>query len=473
MKLALKSLTFVYLIGISISLLCCNGSNQQNNTEESSEADHAITNTNVISMKGEEIQNNQTVLIKEGKIVKIGDADKVKVPEGTTEIDGNGKYLMPGLAEMHAHIPGNQNGEEIVEETLFLYLSNGITTIRGMLGQPYHLELKEKVNKGEMLGPRIYTSGPSLNGNTVPDTAIARKMVTEQKEAGYDFLKLHPGIKLDVFNEIVETANEVGITFAGHVSTDVGIRRAIEAKYASIDHVDGYLEGLVPESAGVDPGANGFFGINFTNLADESMIPELAKATKEANVWVVSTQCLMERWAGPGDPEALGAEEEMQYMSPQVISSWVNRKKNFIADENYSVETANKFNEIRRRIIKALHDEGVGLILGSDAPQIFNVPGFSIHHELKSMIDSGLTPYETLKTGTANPAIYFDAEGSFGTVEEGASADLILLNSNPLESIENVKNKAGVMVRGKWLSEKEIQENLKQIAYKHANSEGK
>jgi imidazolonepropionase-like amidohydrolase len=374
---------------------------------------------------------------------------------------------MPGLAEMHAHIPTNQNGSEIVEETLFLYLSNGVTTIRGMLGAPDHLTLRERVAKGEVLGPRIYTSGPSFNGNTASSPEVASQMVREQKEAGYDFLKLHPGITLENFNAIVETANEVGIPYAGHVPTDVGIRRAIEAKYASIDHVDGYLEGLVPTDAGVQADQNGFFGLNFTDLTDTGRIHDLAQATKEAGVWVVPTQSLLERWVGPTPPETLGQQPEMKYMSNQTVGGWVRQKNQFIHADNYTESRANRFNEIRRQIIKTLHEEGVGLLLGSDAPQVFNVPGFSIQHELDVMIKSGLTPYEALEIGTVNPAIYFGAEGEFGTLVPGASADMILLNSNPLGNVKNVQSRAGVMVRGQWLPEEEIQQRLHTIAEKN------
>jgi imidazolonepropionase-like amidohydrolase len=157
----------------------------------------------------------------------------------------------------------------------------------------------------------------------------------------------------------------------------------------------------------------------------------------------------------------------MKYMSNQTVGGWVRQKNQFIHADNYTESRANRFNEIRRQIIKTLHEEGVGLLLGSDAPQVFNVPGFSIQHELDAMIKSGLTPYEALKIGTVNPAIYFGAEGEFGTLVPGASADMILMNSNPLENVKNVQNRAGVIVRGQWLPEEEIQQRLNAIAEKY------
>lgn len=419
---------------------------------------------NIVDADENRIIPHQNVMVKNGKITAIGGLEELKFESGVNVIDAKDKFLMPGLAEMHAHIPGIDNGISLVEETLFLYLANGVTTIRGMLGQEYHLELREKVNSGEILGPRIFTSGPSLNGNSVKSLEEAERKVRAQKTAGYDFLKLHPGLTRANFDQIVKTANEVGIPYSGHVSVDVGIRRAIESRYASIDHVDGYLEGLVPASAGVEAGENGFFGVNFTTLADQNKIEELAKATKAAGVWVVPTQRLLERWVGMVNPNEIIKEEGMEFMSKNTLGQWVTSKKNF--DRLYQLDetTVSLFIEIRRNIIKALHEEEVGLLLGSDSPQVFNVPGFSIHHELQAMQDAGLTASQVLVLGTSNPARFFGMEKVFGTIQIGAEADLVLLDDNPLEDLGHIKNNEGVMVRGKWLSREDIDMKLQTIS---------
>ncbi|HEY9117993.1 MAG TPA: amidohydrolase family protein [Roseivirga sp.] len=449
-----KPLTFLALLLVALSPLSC---------KQAPEADFAFHNVQVIDVETGQIIPEQTVFIKDGKILLITSSKEANLDGTTSTIVGNGQYLMPGLAEMHAHIPGNQN-MDLLEETLFLYLSNGVTTIRGMLGQPYHIELKDKVLSGEILGPRIYTSGPSLNGNSVTSLEQAEQMVRDQKAMGYDFMKMHPGLTLENFNKIVETANEVGMPFAGHVSIEVGVRKALEAKYASIDHVDGYVEGLVPSTIRVNPNANGFFGINFTKIADESLIDELVQMTVENDVWIVPTQAMMERWVGPEDPEVLGQEPEMKYMPANTLNSWINTKKQVIQAPNYDPEEALRFNELRRKIIKKLHDGGAKFILGSDAPQVFNVPGFSIQRELEAMTRSGFTPLEAIQSGTINPAIYFDAQGEYGVVQPGASADLILLQNNPLTDISNTRSQLGVMVRGKWLTKADIQQRLDEIA---------
>jgi len=422
-----------------------------------------IEQVNIIDIKTGELKQNQYIIIDEGKIQAI-QREKPDLPESATLIKGENKFLIPGLAEMHAHIPSPDWGRDNIEETLFLYLSNGVTTIRGMLGHPVHLELRQKAEVNEILSPRIITSSPSLNGFTVPTKEEAINRVKAYKEAGYDFLKLHPGIRLEVFNELVKTANEVDIAFAGHVSIDVGVRHAIESGYTSIDHVDGFIEGLVSPEKELDPNANGFFGYNFTYEVDTSQIDELVALTKEHKVWVVPTQTLFERWFSPGATEVLASAKEMAYMPKATVENWVNSKNNLINSPDFNEAKWQAFNQIRRSLIYKLHKSGQGLILGSDAPQVFNVPGFSIQHELQSMLKVGLTPLEALQIGTLNPAKFLDREGEFGEITVGASADIILLNNNPLNDLNAMKDLAGVMVRGRWLSKKMIDEKLTEIA---------
>jgi len=422
-----------------------------------------ISNVNIIDVRDGSVIENRYLLIEDGKITRISDqpfSTNVEV----NQIDGSGKYLLPGLAEMHAHIPSPDWGRKNYEETLFLYLSNSVTTIRGMLGHPVHLEMRAKAKRNELLSPRIFSSSPSLNGNTVTSIEEARTKVIAYKNDGYDFLKLHPGLKLEVFNEIIKTANEVGIPYAGHVSVDVGIRRALESKYATVDHVDGFLEGLVPESANVNPNDNGFFGYNFTDLADTSMISELVALTVTNKVWVVPTQSLFDRWFSPDSANIFVKAPEMKYMPRSIIESWVKSKNSILSNPDYNMEQHQTFNSIRRKLIYQLQKNGHGLLLGSDAPQIFNVPGFSIHHELKGIVDAGLTTLEAIQSGTINPAIFFNKEGEFGEIVEGASADLILLSANPLDNLDNLRNPDGVMVRGRWLSRSDIEKRLEEIS---------
>ncbi len=418
----------------------------KSNSQPPSPTSFLISDVNIVDVSNGTILEDQQVVIDSGRILSIN--DQVADPERFGNvIDGSGKYLIPGLAEMHAHIPSPNTTRERLEETLFLYLSNGITTIRGMLGHPMHLELRQEVADGNVLGPRIFTSSPSLNGNSVPTAEEARSKVTDYAMAGYDFLKIHPGIKKDIFDTLVATANEKGIAFAGHVPVDVGIRHALNSEFASIDHIDGYLEGLVPADKGLDPNTNGFFGYNFTDETDPALIEELVSLSKEKQVWIVPTQSLFERWFAPTTAEEMLSQPEMQYMPVSTLAQWKSRKLQSTGDESgFDAAKWERFIKIRRDLLKSLHDHGHGIILGSDAPQLFNVPGFSIHHEMEGMLRAGLTPKEILKTGTVNPARYFGMELVFGQVKEGLEADLILLDGNPLDDLNNLKKVSGVFL---------------------------
>lgn len=429
-------------------------------TDEDS-ADYAFVGVHVVPMDTERVISNQTVLIRGDRIVAIGEVGDVVVPEGAERIDAQGKYLMPGLAEMHAHIPGGQSGGvDFTERVLLLYLTNGITTIRGMLGAPVHLELRAQANRGEILSPHIYTSGPSINGNSIPDADSARRAVRHQKLAGYDFLKIHPGLSREAFDALDEVADSAGIGFAGHVPAEVGLDRALEAGYLSIDHLDGYAQALVADDADIEGVTPSFFGAALVDFMDESKLTEVAEATREAGVWNVPTQSLIETIALPEDPGEMAKRPEMRYMPPEVLLSWIQAKQNFLSSPDYSAEAAERFVEIRRKLIKALHDAGAGLLLGSDAPQVFQVPGFSMRAELASLVAAGLTPYEALSTGTRNVAIYFDTLDESGTVDVGKRADLILLEANPLEDVGNTALLDGVMVGGRWVPKVEIDEIL-------------
>ncbi|WP_411767373.1 amidohydrolase family protein [Winogradskyella sp. A3E31] len=423
-----------------------------------------ISDVNIIDVASGEILRSQNVIIDSGKISQI--SESIKHAElYTKKIDGKDKFLMPGLAEMHAHIPQpSETNPGIVDETLFLYLSNGITTIRGMLGHPSHLNLREKSKNNEILAPRIYTSSPSLNGNTIKTVAEAKEKVARYENEGYDFLKIHPGIQLEVFDAAINTAKEVGIPFAGHVPVDVGVRHAMESGYASIDHIDGFLEGLVPDSENVNPNDNGFFGYNFTALADKDYMDELVIMSKEHKVWIVSTQSLFERWFAPITAEELLEEPEMKYMAKSTLDNWKSIKARYTENEAFDETQWENFNTIRRALMLKLQKDGHGMLLGSDAPQLFNVPGFSIHHEIEGMRKAGLTPLEIIQSGTLNPAVYFNATDSFGQVKEGLGADLMLLSANPLEDLSALKNLTGVMVKGQWLSKEDIDSRLAEIA---------
>jgi imidazolonepropionase-like amidohydrolase len=423
---------------------------------------YAFTGVNVVPLSEETVLENYTVIVSDGRITAVSPADNARIPDIAQRIDGSGKYLMPGLAEMHGHIPGSNN-PQYAEDVLFLYISNGVTTVRNMAGNPYHLELRERLENGEIPGPTIFAATPWLSPDTISDPDEAEALVQRFSDQGFDHMKMG-SVSLDVYRAIAEAAHEIGLPFAGHIPEEVGLVNALEARQKSIDHYDRYTEFLVPEEAGWDGSSPGFFGSAVVHLADENRIAEAVEKTIEAGTWNVPTLSLVEHLASPESPEEMAQWPEMKYMPAGVVDGWIESKHNFQARDDFQPDAANKLVEIRQKLTKELHDRGALIALGSDAPQFFNVPGFSIHHEMEMMVATGLTPYQVLVTGTRNAAKYFDTPDEFGTVQENRRADLILLNANPLDDIANVKERAGVMVRGEWWTEEKIQERLSELA---------
>lgn len=425
---------------------------------------------NVIPMTDDSIQPHRDVLVTNGRIERVGPSGSITPPAGALSVEGKGRYLMPGLAEMHAHLPPPPREQE-AQDILLLYIAHGVTTIRGMLGDSWHLQLRRQLQDHQVLGPRLFTAGPSFNGNTVPTVASAEQRVREQAAAGYDFLKLHPGLKRNVFDAIAATARASNISFQGHVSTDVGVVRALEAKQRAIDHLDGYVMALADRDCARKVRTSIIFGLDLAHCADVRRIPDLARRTREAGTWMVPTQVLLEQWAVPPTREALLSRPALRYMPAGTVDRWQQQLSNFIGPEGLSAEQGKRYIEITRALIRELHKEGVPIAVGSDAPQVFNIPGDSALRELALYAEIGLSPYEVLRTATTNPARFFNAEDRFGRVREGLEADLILLEENPLADVQALRKLAGVMVRGQWLSRAALDERLAELA-KRVNPAG-
>ena len=416
----------------------------------------AFINVNVVPMTAEQVIRQQTVVVRNGRIAAIGPVDDVPIPKNARVIDGTDRYLMPGLAEMHAHVPAADS--PALGRYFALYVANGVTTIRGMLGQSSHLGLRDALEKGTTFGPRLVTSGPSLNGRSVNGPEDARELVTAQHAAGYDFIKIHPGLTLEEFEAVATTANALDMPYAGHVPVAAGVRRALELKMATIDHLDGYFAALLPADSPGKGGYGGFFDVFLADEIDAGQIAAIARETAAAGTWNVPTEVLIEQLVDTTPVEELRNRSEMRYMPPDTVANWVSAKESQLAERDYDPEVAMLAVELRRRLIRELQRAGAGLLLGSDSPQIFNVPGFSIHRELDALVDSGLTPYEALRTGTAAVGEYLDSNA--GLILVGRNADLVLLDANPLDDIGNSRRIHGVMLRGTWHAAAELEQRL-------------
>jgi imidazolonepropionase-like amidohydrolase len=329
-----------------------------------------------------------------------------------------------------------------------------------MLGESWHLELRELLDRQEWAGPRLITSGPSFNGNTVTSPEQAAGRVREQAAAGYDFLKLHPGLEPEEFEAIARTASEVGIPFAGHVSFDVGLDAALRAQQATIDHLDGYAQAMVPAGSDLAGEAPSWLGLNLAPDMDPGKAPELAMSTALAGVWNVPTQSLLDTTAGTATIDALLGRPGMQFLTPGLRARWKSSVESIRS--RTTPEQREAFLTARRALLVALQDSGAGLLLGSDAPQIMNVPGFSVHQELAYLVRAGLTPLQALQSGTVNVARFFGNRDK-GEIAAGYAADLILLESNPLLDIRATTGISGVMRAGTWFSREQLNRMLEQV----------
>ena len=431
------------------------------------DAEYAFVDVDVLPMDAERVLPGQTVLVDGRRIVRVGPSSEIEVPDGATVIDGRGKFLMPGVSEMHGHYP-NPEAREFTEAVLFMYIANGVTLVRGMQGGEAHLQLRDAIEAGEIVGPRLLVSAPSLSGNSVETVERAEQIVRDAAEAGFDHLKVHEGLTLEVYTTIATTAKEVGITWSGHVSNLVGLYEALDQGQTTIDHLDNFIEAMIEDRATV--ARAGLFDLPaLVPLVDDSKIDNVIAATVEAGAGVVPTEALWETFlGGRTGAEMIDARPEVRYWIPQRqpgvgqgVREWAEQ-----ADQRRAALPAPDAGlpviELRRRLIKELYDAGVPLLLGTDSPQVFSVPGFSIHHEMEIMVESGLTPYQVLHSGTRAVAAFYGAD-DFGIVAEGQRADLVLLNANPLVDVGNFANNAGIMINGRWIAGDDIAARLNEI----------
>ena len=246
--------------------------------------------------------------------------------------------------------------------------------------------------------------------------------------------------------------------FAGHVPVAVGVENALLANMATIDHLDGYIAALLPANSDPSGGYGGFFDVMLADQAIEERIAAIAEQTAAAGTWNVPTESLFEHLVGEVSVAELRNRAEMRFMPRSTVDQWSQAKEQQLNERGFSAAIASRAIDIRRRLILALHKAGAGLLLGSDAPQVFNVPGYSLHHELDFLVAAGLTPYEALQTGTTAAAEFLGS--NTGVVAVGREADLALLNANPLTDISNTRRIHGVMLRGRWYPSAELDERL-------------
>lgn len=471
----MKLFKALFLLGLLITQFAAPGS-----ASRLPQSNHvtAFVNVNVIPMDRERVLKDQTVIVRDGRIAEIGDAAKVKAPAGAVQIDGRGKYLVPGLIDMHTHLfSDNEVPDSLAGDELRLMIANGVTTIRLMIGTPEHLGLREKVAKGEMLGPTIYAASPELagrasgkifNGYVVTTPEQAREAVKKSKAAGYDFIKLTTDITLPVYDAVIETAKAEGIRVVGHVDPRVGTYHALEVGQ-QIEHLDSYMESVLKDDAPMKASVSDV-GVwrkpNWESLdyVDERKVAEIAKATAKAGIYSTPTLTFFKLcFAVPQSDEEIRARPDYRFYPEKLREPLFAAHRRFWTNPP-SLERREKYQRIRNQLVKGIHEAGGKIMAGSDTPELILVYGFTLHREIKNLVEAGLSPYAALEAATRTPAEYLKALDTFGTIERGKRADLVLLDANPLDDITNTEKRAGVMVRGRWLPEAELKKMLDDIA---------
>jgi imidazolonepropionase-like amidohydrolase len=421
-----------------------------------------ITHATVINPGTSSVQANRTAVITGDHITSVSDTANFHLPKNAQVIDGTGQYLIPGLWDMHVHsafgdwFPG---GRDII---LPLFIANGVTGVRDMGGDvPVLLGWRKEIADGKIIGPRLIISGPMLDGYlpsgklrfpssipvTTPVSAVAA--VDSLKAQGVDFIKVQSVISHDAYLAAAAEAHKQGLPIVGHVPDKVRIREVVEAGQKSIEHLMGIFEGCSTEEDKFIKGEGSLKLLLATQ--DEQICDSIIKLLAQDQTWQVPTLA----WQRGGtflDQRDL----KHQPLDKYVPAYWRDVTWRRFTDEMMPdllrdpLALRQEYFAHNLQMVGALHHGGVPFMAGTDtAPGVYIMPGFSLHDELANFVESGFTPMESLQTATSNPARFLGMEGSFGSVEPGKIADLVLLSANPLEDIWNTRKISVVVANGR------------------------
>jgi hypothetical protein len=419
---------------------------------------HAFLNVNIIPMEEERILSNQTLLVKDGRITLFGDASSIPVPDDALLIDAADQYLIPALADMHIHLEGQSwnimfppaaqfsDDDLDFESILFPFLANGVTTVQVMSALPEHIALRERINSGEIFGPRLILNrmidGPGESWPPPINTQVgtpedARQVVVDSYEAGYDGMKVYTFLNQECYDAVLVTAQEIGMPVSGHIPDAL-----------SVEHILTVGQNLIAHAEEVMKQARGDYS--------SEQIEYFAELIAASDTWITPTLTTSRKiLAIFDDLETELSRPEMRCLHPMANGIWSYLIENIYlkipSEHQEAIRTG--FESFQRPFTKALHEKGVKLMTGTDVLIPTNLPGFSIHDELLELVGLGLTPYEALKTATTYPMEYLGELEDAGTLEIGKQADLVLLGANPLEDIRNARKVIGVMCRGEWLNQ--------------------
>lgn len=449
----------------ALAVLGLNGSAQS-----SSSSLLIIRDVTVIDVTGGPVQAHRTVVVRNGKIEEIGSAaggTDAKMPG--TQVDGTGKFLIPGLWDMHVHMVFGDWFPRGKEVTLPLFVANGITGVRDMGGELEILQQwRKEIAAGKLVGPRMVISGPMLDGPkprfpssiaiTTPEDG--RRAVDDLKLRGADFVKLQSLIPREAVFAIAEEAHKQGITFVGHVPDSVRASEASNAGQKSFEHLIGIFEG---SSSLEDEFLKGSKNeTRFLATYDPARAAVLFSLLAKNHTWQCPT-LVWERGGNLIDQTDFAHDTRARYVPAYWKHvTWKRFTEEIERDYNTDdLATRKRFVEKELEVVNSMHHAGVQFLAGTDTPPgVYIFPGFSLHEELQRFVAAGFTPLEALQTATLNPARFLGMDDRLGTIEPGKFADLVLLDANPLEDIRNTQKIAGVVANGRYFSRADLDKML-------------
>ena len=439
----------------------------------------AITDVNLIDVTGGAVIEHSTVVFSGGRIVDVGKSANVHIPHSAQVVDGSGRFLIPGLWDMHVHMVFGDWFPQSREIVLPLFVANGVTGVRDMGGELEVLQQwRREIGQGKLLGPRIITSGPMLDGPkprfpssvAVASPEDGRKAVDDLKRRGADFIKLQSLMSRESYFAIADEARRQGIVFAGHVPDAIRAVEASNAGQKSIEHLTGVFEGC---SNVEDELLRGPKGIKrFLETFDDAKAAALIAVFKKNRTWQAPT-LVWERGGNLLDQRDLQHDPRARYVPVSWKNgAWRRFTEDILKDQaNDDLQTRQRFVAKEIEVVRDMHRAGIPFLAGTDtAAGVYVFPGFSLHEEMQLLVRAGFTPLEALQCATRNPAEYLGKLSEMGTLEKGKVADLVLLDANPLDDIANTQRIAGVVVTGRYLSRAELDRLLRSVemaAVKH------
>jgi imidazolonepropionase-like amidohydrolase len=445
----------------------------------------AFTHVTVIDPASAAIRRDMTVVITGNRISALGKTGEVAMPKEAQVVDATGKFMIPGLWDMHAHFVYEARD---VEKFYFpLQVANGVTGVRDMGSVRHSIgrikDWRARIAEGELIGPRIGQTGMFL-AHKGDDEGVARASVQRIKRSGYDFVKVYSFISRVSFFAAVDEMKRQGIPFAGHVPAALNAGEASEAGQHSMEHLQEMLTSSSTNEAELRK-ESADWGKRVVEAQGKPLTPALIeegwrlmdkhietyseeKATQLAarfvqhNTWHCPTLVVNRMWALRERPEVVLSDPRARYIPASQRQAWLRSAE---AQRSYPVDwfaAERRKDELHLRMVKLLHNAGVGILAGADATG-YPFPGFSLHDELALLVQAGLTPLEALRTATFNPAKYLGLLDSLGSIEPGKLADLALLDADPLEEISNTKRIYAVVVNGRYLPKERLQKMLAEI----------